>query len=547
MASAVTDSWALVAGVGAVVLLLTPLIQWVLSTLRPRAFPPGPPVVPGLGNLLQIPVQKSYLKFSEWSKQYGDIIGLKIGAGNLVVLSDPTLIHELWDKRGAIYSDRPKLYVFSKHLSADGEEEPQIVVAQYNDYYRRARKALHSVAGEAGIKRVLPLLEAEACSLVCKLLDDDSGYAEHLKHWSLAVPLVAAVGERLKDMPPGYMRSFFHAQEELLNTNLPGTAPPVDIFPILRYMPEFLASWKKRARAARELIVRDANTIFEGGRKQFHQIERDPKSVKFQSLLAKAMLDQKAEKSKDKRFTDKELGFIGQAFAGAAADTTTGVLTAMMMAFAAYPRVLAKAQEEADRVGGGRPPGSDQLGELVYLRACLTEMIRWRPTVPAGIPHVLRQDDQFGEYFFPKGTMFLLNAWAIHHNEAEYERPDEFMPERFLDNPYGTRSSISQKSLEKSGRRALYAFGSGRRICPGEQFGHTNLLLTAAKIVWAYNVLAPPGGVDLSIETGFFDNTVTTPVNPRVVFRLRDEKRREGLVEDLARAEAISKELLGDV
>lgn len=77
---------------------------------------------------------------------------------------------------------------------------------------------------------------------------------------------------------------------------------------------------------------------------------------------------------------------------------------------------------------------------------------------------MLTRDEHLEPYFFPKGTMFIVNAWTIHRNEDEYDRPHDFIPERFLNNPFGLRPSLvaAAENLENSGRRALYAFGSGR-------------------------------------------------------------------------------------
>lgn len=164
------------------------------------------------------------------------------------------------------------------------------------------------------------------------------------------------------------------------------------------------------------------------------------------------------------------------------------------------------------------------------------------------IPHVLVKEDRYGDYVFPKGTAFIACAWAIHRNEDEYERPDEFDPERFVKNPLGLRTDhplASQQSLDGSGRHALYTFGSGRRQCPGEQFAITTMMLAASKLIWALDVFPQPRGVDMSIESGYGDALVTEPVDPKVVFRLRDESRRRALVEDLARLEAIAKNILG--
>lgn len=42
---------------------------WAAAT-RKKHFP-GPPPVPFLGNLFQLPKQTAWVKFAEWSKEYG--------------------------------------------------------------------------------------------------------------------------------------------------------------------------------------------------------------------------------------------------------------------------------------------------------------------------------------------------------------------------------------------------------------------------------------------------------------------------------------------
>lgn len=175
-------------------------------------------------------------------------------------------------------------------------------------------------------------------------------------------------------------------------------------------------------------------------------------------------------------------------------------------------------------------------------------MLRWRPTAASALPHVLSKDDRYGDYVFPKGTTFIANAWTIHRNEDEYEHPDDFDPERFVKDPFGFRTDIPpglKQDLDGSGRRVLYTFGSGRRQCPGEQFTFTNITLAASKLIWVFDILPPPEGVDISIESGYKDGLVTEPVDPRVICKLRDESRRDALLEDLARVQAISGETMG--
>jgi cytochrome P450 len=85
---------------------------------------------------------------------------------------------------------------------------------------------------------------------------------------------------------------------------------------------------------------------------------------------------------------------------------------------------------------------------------------------------MLTQDDTYEGYFLPKGTMFLANTWAIHRDEEEYGRPNDFIPERFLNNKFGTRNPVA----DEDHRRVSYGFGAGRRICSGQHLAENSLV-----------------------------------------------------------------------
>jgi cytochrome P450 len=58
------------------------------------------------------------------------------------------------------------------------------------------------------------------------------------------------------------------------------------------------------------------------------------------------------------------------------------------------------------------------------------------------------------------------------HDERYYDRPEEFLPERFLENPLG----IKKDCADDLGWRANLLFGGGRRVCPGIVFARTALV-----------------------------------------------------------------------
>ena len=158
----------------------------------------------------------------------------------------------------------------------------------------------------------------------------------------------------------------------------------------------------------------------------------------------------------------------------AGSDTTSSTLLGFCLALIAHSHVLKRAQEEVDALCLERTPTIDDLKDLPYLRACMTEILRWRPIAAGGIPHVLTEDDVYGDYLIPKGTMLFANAWSIHMDESEYDNPAEFRPERWLDNKFGTKSKESE--VVNDNRRVTYAFGAGRRICSGQRLAENSLV-----------------------------------------------------------------------
>lgn len=108
-------------GVFVVLVLLAPLVIYTLirKSSRPLNFPPGPRPIPFLGNLHQIPLRKSYLQFTEWSRTYGPIIGLHIGAQPVIILNSSSVVHDLLDQRGAVYNSRPDIPIVQYVVPGD--------------------------------------------------------------------------------------------------------------------------------------------------------------------------------------------------------------------------------------------------------------------------------------------------------------------------------------------------------------------------------------------------------------------------------------------
>lgn len=115
----------------------------------------------------------------------------------------------------------------------------------------------------------------------------------------------------------------------------------------------------------------------------------------------------------------------------------------------------------------------------------------------------------------------------MQRDPADYDDPENFIPERYLNNPSGLKAGVAATD----GKKPTYTFGAGRRICPGEAFAHNSVLLVMAKLLWAFNIIAPEP-IDMRVETGFHTGLVLGPKPFKVDFVARDETKAAGIVAD---------------
>lgn len=182
-----------------------------------------------------------------------------------------------------------------------------------------------------------------------------------------------------------------------------------------------------------------------------------------------------------------------------------------------YPEIQKKAQLEIDTViGTDRLPNFGDRSSLPYINALAKEVLRWQPVAPMGMPHLAAQDDVYQDMFIPKGTILVPNIRVFTHDAEIYKNPDYFQPERFL----GKESEMDPTTL---------CFGFGRRICPGRELADSDLFLTIAISLAAFNIVKTKNATysedDSSLR--FMSGVVSHPIEFECEAEPRSEKSAE--------------------
>jgi cytochrome P450 len=146
--------------------------------------------------------------------------------------------------------------------------------------------------------------------------------------------------------------------------------------------------------------------------------------------------------------------------------------TANTLAWAWYlldgkPEARRKLQQEIKSVLGDSPPSLDHVSKLVYTKAVIEETLRLYPPVPI-LSRQARRGDRVGSKTVDPGTIILAIPWLLQRHKFYWDKPDEFVPERFLpDQP-------------RPDKCLYFPFSVGPRVCLGLRFGLTESILCLA-------------------------------------------------------------------
>jgi pentalenene oxygenase len=162
----------------------------------------------------------------------------------------------------------------------------------------------------------------------------------------------------------------------------------------------------------------------------------------------------------------------------AAVDEPPSGLEAAWYLLARDPAAEQRFHGELDAVLGDSPFTVADEPRLPYLNAVLSETLRILPPTPQ-VDRCPVHDTEIGGVRVPAGANVLLSPIVTHHEPSLYDRPEAFVPERWLDS-----------SAPKS-RGAYLPFGAGPHTCMGEPLARAIMTMTLATIGRRWRIRVP--------------------------------------------------------
>lgn len=471
------------------------VLAMVVSKLTGKRFklPPGPTPMPIVGNWLQVGDDLNHRNLMDMARRFGEIFLLKMGCRNLVVVSTPDLAREVLHAQGVEFGSRTRNVVLDI-FTGEGQD---MVFTVYGDHWRKMRRIMTvPFFTNKVVQQNREGWEEEARLVIEDVKKDPRSSAEGV-----------VIRKRLQLMMYNDMfrimfnRRFESVEDPLfkqltvLNAERSRLSQSFDynygdFIPVLR---PFMSGYLKQCYKLKDARLK----VFEEHFVKDRKIDMDQKKE------IKCAMDHILEAEQKGEISHDNVLYIVENINVAAIETTLWSVEWGIAELVNHPEIQKKVLHEMQTVlGAGVPVTEPDLPRLPYLQAIVKETLRLRMAIPLLVPHMNLSDAKLGGFDIPAESKILVNAWFLANDPKKWIKPDEFRPERFLQ---------EEQKVEANGNDFRFIpFGVGRRSCPGIILALPIIGITLGRLVQAFELLPPPGQkmIDTTEKPGQFSNQI---------------------------------------
>lgn len=447
---------------------------------RPKNLPPGPWGLPVVGSLFSLG-KEPHITLMDMAKEYGNVFSINLGGQRVVVLNGFKAVREALVKKAEAFAGRPTLVLTQELTEGQG-----IVTADYGPTWREQRRFTLTTLRNFGLGK--QSFEGKIMEEIDYFLQafrekgSEPFKPDHIIEIGVS-NIVCSInfGRRFDYKDPQFqlLVDMIYRFSEI-GTN----AAAVNFFPILMHMP---------IPEIREVFQIDKiMKKFLNGMIDQHKDTLDPEDHRdfidaYLCEIEKRKMDTSEESS---AFTERYLYHILNDMIFAGTETMSSTIRWGLLYMIVYPEIQERVYQELySVVGADSLPSITDKSRLPYTEATLMEIQRMANITALTFPHKTTRDTELAGYDIPKETPIYVNLYSVHVDPEEWQEPDVFRPERFLND--------NGKCVHNP---ALMPFSAGKRACPGENLAKMELFLFFSSLLYSFKLSPTPDNPTPSID-----------------------------------------------
>ncbi|KAL6245801.1 hypothetical protein RBB50_006954 [Rhinocladiella similis] len=396
--------------------------------------------------------------------KYGPVV--RIGT-NEVSISD-------WSVYRTIYSQKTsnKTIHFYEDTKLATNGPGNLFTFHSKEAHSARRKLQNPVFSQQAVLENESFIADKADVLVRRIVNSENGTADVFLLdglFSLEVILKCAFNRHYGDSPAGDSLTYLRAMDSSAVAIQVRAALPIIQRSVGRHLPGFVGQsyrgwdlWEDMTSTLVEGF--QASEAAQDGRQRFMAT---PSIVNVDGFLGR--------KLKQPELVDEMMAI---AFAGSGTTSTT--LTYLLYSMA---RDQARQERLRDELFAAAGPSLNEVQDLPFLNAVIKETFRLYPTIISTLPRVLEQSVSVDKFVLPVGAFVGMQNYVHHRDASLFPHPDEFWPERWLDDNDDDDNNNSNKTNRlKDMNAALTPFSLGPRNCIGQNLARAELYIATSRI-----------------------------------------------------------------
>jgi cytochrome P450 len=327
--------------------------------------------------------------------------------------------------------------------------------------WQRRRRMMEMAFGQAGLKRVFPLMREAVADMTARLSlaagQEIVPIEFEMAHVTADIIFRTVFSRPLtRDEATTIYEAFAEFQEEMIRYGNRATIRVPKLFSFFTL---------RRAKAAASQIRGRLDPLIKA---RMEAVARG-EAQKQQDILATLIAVEDPETHT--RFTYEELCEEVATLMLAGHETSSSTLAWALYLLANAPDIQARAQAEVSSVAGDREIQFKDIKRLGLVRDIFREALRLYPPVPFMARDVASSQEMRG-HKVEAGSTVYVSPWILHRSEKNWQQPESFDPDRF-----------DQPEEAEAQRSAYLPFSMGPRVCLGAAFAMQESTLILAELI----------------------------------------------------------------